>query len=112
MRNSVDDLENVIALSRHVIATGIKISSYSLAISITKIARIAKTLHKLDEASCNGTIEDEACEKQVNRYRKQLDEVTEELGKCFVIEHQRDPRGATIKIWADKRDGRQIAYFG
>ncbi len=110
MRNDVDTLENVISLSRHVVSVK-AVSSYRLALAISKIASIARTLHKMDEAACNGTIEDNNYEKQVERYRNQLQQITEELGSCFVIEHQRDPRGATIKIWADKRDGKQIAYF-
>lgn len=106
----VDMLENVIALARYVSALR-SVSSYTLAKEIGRIASIARTLHTLDEASCNGTIDDEKYEKQVERYRNTLRLITEELGNCFVIEHQRDPRGATIKVWADKVDGNQIAYF-
>ena len=116
-------------------------SAYTLATKLDKLARIARTLHRLYEDACNvdvhacpacgGPDDDEnhrrarqgklsykawkhtptqchyaRCERLESRAKS----IGAELG--IVVTHQRDPRGAPIKLWADNVDGRSLGYFG
>lgn len=143
----VDQWEVVAAVASHVavvcIQTGnakvrgvaghrIPVSGYTIATKLDKLARIARTLHRLYEDACNvrvptckkcqGLIEEngvchgprKAYAEQCHYYRTERLEaravaIGTELG--IVVTTQSDPRGAPIQLWADKEDGRSLGYF-
>lgn len=133
----IDQWEVIAAVARHVDSTrkkirgnkvGHRLSAYSIASDLDKLARIARTLHRLYEDACNEPVracfscENSTHETSANhkpstchyarceRLEKRAETIGTELG--IVVTHQRDPRGAPIKLWADKEDGRSLGYFG
>ncbi len=111
----VDSWEAIAAVAMHcakkktVRGASYAISAYSVASACDRLARLARTLKRYDEANCNGEVSDATLDKVRARYRKTLARISTELG--VTVEHQTDPRGATIKVWADKVEGRLLACF-
>jgi hypothetical protein len=87
------------------------VGCFTVAKCCVKLARIGRELRADDTDLCNG-VSDSAHLVIMRRREKQrakLKRIGEKLG--LVIEHQTDPRGATVKVWADKIDGRLLACF-
>ncbi len=101
-------------------------SAYSIATKLDKLARIARTLHRLYEVACSDPIDIcEDCKSsgsgaedhvpsrcfyaRLERLEKRARDLGAELG--IVVTTQRDPRGASVKLWADREDGRALGVF-
>ena len=142
----VDQWEVVAAVASHVavvcIQTGnakvkgvaghrIPVSGYTIATKLDKLARIARTLHRLYEDACNvpvrscfscanSTSEVSSLRRQnhkpslchyarCEKLQKRAEALGTELG--LIVSHCTDPRGAPIRLWADKEDGRSLGYW-
>ena len=69
---------------------------------LNELRPIAKSLHKLDENSCNYGLSPRQ-EKRETRLEKKGQELAKELGLKFY--HQGDPRGATVYLIDKTMDG-------
>lgn len=132
----VDTWEQVAAVALHVkdhMRTSLPISGFTIAMRLDKLARIGASLHRLYEVACNedvplcrkclgsGTEENGVCHGRKKHFAKQcfyyrvesLEKRAEDIGLVLgiVVTAQRDPRGASIKLWADKEEGRMLACF-
>ncbi len=113
----VDVWEAVAAVAMHcgkkksVRGVSYTLSACSVARNLDQLARLAAGLSRDDTALCNGVSDAAHTEYMARRARrrKRLAVIGAELG--VTIEHQTDPRGATIKVWADKVEGRLLACF-
>lgn len=129
----VDTWETVASVAIHagkprtVRGTRSSLSAYSIALTLGRLARIAKTLHQLYERACDEDVPQcdvcagAICEgrslhtptrchyARVERLEARAVFLGRELG--IVVTTQRDPRGAAVKMWADKEDGRMLGYF-
>ena len=99
-------------------------SAFRVASTVDRLARIARTLHRLYEVQCNEPIECcDACGSvagrkhvpaqcfyaRLERLEKRAEKIGKEIG--IIVTHQRDPRGAALKLWADKEDGRSLGVL-
>ena len=131
----VDQWELVISVARHARQDFCSTSgeyygqsAYRIAGSLDKLARIARTLHRLYEHACNEPTKicaaclnasvtwspvlhkPSACfNARLERLEKRAADLGTELG--VVVTTQRDPRGAAVKVWADKEDGRLLGVL-
>lgn len=130
----VDTWETVAAVAgfamkpRTVRGTRYALSAYTTARHLDKLARIGRTLHRLYEVACSDPIHvcntcdaysdadpprrhvpPECFYARLERLEARAEKVGRELG--IVVTHQRDPRGAALKLWADKEDGRMLGCF-
>ncbi len=102
-------------------------SPFGVAQRLDKLARIARTLHRYYEWQCNDDTSAHTCldcggtRKGPHTYANcagakvyALQERAEKLGVelGIVVENQTDPRGAPIKLWADKVDGHSLGCIG
>ncbi len=113
----VDSWERIAAIAVHcgkkktTRGASYALSAYTIAAYCNSLAAMGVTLKRYDEARCNGVSEDEDAriERRLTSAHAKLGRIAKVLG--VEIEHQTDPRGATIKVWADRVDGRLIACF-
>jgi hypothetical protein len=119
MSRRVDTWETVAAIAmfagkpRTVRGVRYQLSAYRIAAGVDRLARLARALKRHDEDRCNGTIGSSEwildyakSDRIVARLEERVQAVAKELG--VVVQHQRDPRGPTLKLWADKVDGRLL----
>ena len=132
MRVQTIAIQTGAATRRGVVGHTTPIGAYAIATRLSKLASLAKTLHRLAEQACNedvvrtwglcvacgGAVEGrpqhghtarKCFYANVERLEKRAEAIGAELG-C-VVETQRDPRGASVKIWADKVEGRMLGCF-
>ena len=105
----------------------IPVSAYSIATKLDKLARIARTLHRYYEWQCNEDTSPHTCKAcggsregghtftncagaKVYTLQGRAEKIGADLG--IVVENQTDPRGAPVKLWADKVDGRSLGVMG
>lgn len=129
----VDQWEVVAAVARHVSETRPTsgkthcASAYRIALDLDKLARIARSLDRLNTDACNIPVRAcYSCEHdthetsashtprrchyaRVERLEKRAELIGTELG-C-VVSTQRDPRGPAIRVWADREDGKLLGVF-
>jgi hypothetical protein len=60
--------------------------------------RLENRLHSLEEQSCNGTINDEYCEKEEKNILDRVDAILNFRKLGIPVFINRDPRGYTLKI--------------
>lgn len=92
-------------------------NGYAIASRLDRLARIARTLHRLYEAQCSEPIEvcdrcgsvagrrhipSQCFEARLERLEKRAASIGAELG--LTVETQRDPRGASVKVYASSDD--------
>jgi hypothetical protein len=137
----IDAWEVVAAVALHCAANGITkdrkptgdASPYRVALACDKLARIARSLDRLNTDACNvpvptcatcsaswvhgklipgdgGEHKPSQCHfARTERLEKRARDIGAELG--IVVTTQRDPRGPAVKMWADKEDGRALGVF-
>ncbi len=112
----IDSCERIAAIAAHCAGKKTKarpyaLPPYTIAAYCSSLASMGVTLKRYDTARCNGVTdeEDARIERRLTSAHAKLGRSANVLG--VEIEHQTDPRGATIKVWADKAEGRLIACF-
>ena len=117
----VDSWEVIVAITTHVRdlearnahpwrdnGIGRPLSAYRLASMLSQLARKGATLHHRYEVACNDPV-DQAFGRATERLEASAEKLGREMG--VTVECQRDPRGAAVKIWADRVDGRLSGVF-
>lgn len=118
--------ELVITVGRHATIKGL--SAYATAIELDKLARIGRALMALNTFACNESLEHRTCKAcggtsrfagshkpnschyaRTEAAEKRAVAIGAKLG--IVVSTQRDPRGASVKLWADKEDGKALGCF-
>lgn len=89
---------------------------YRVAVALDKLSRIATTLRRVYTDMCNGTIGNSEWildQSKADRYASRLESRAALIGQQIgiVVTCQRDPRGAPIKLWADREDGRALGVL-
>lgn len=119
-----DQWETVIAVGRHATIKGL--SAFHTAALLDKLQRLASTLYRYYVWNCNEDTSAHTCKAcggtregahtyancagaKVYALESRAEAIGLELG--LVVTTQSDPRGAPIKLWADKEDGRSLGVL-
>jgi hypothetical protein len=128
----VDQWEIVAAIAirackpRTVRGVRYSLNAYRVASQLDRLARIARTLTRYNTFACNQDTAPHSCLAcggelarghsftncfygKVEGLEKRAELIGKELG--LVVTTQRDPRGQSVKVWADKEDGQQLGGF-
>ena len=92
-------------------------SLWTIATALQRLEYLARVLRRRYEYACNYEVT-EAQERRVDKITAEVDAVAATLAKhtraAITIEHNRDPRGSSVKIHAHfkARDMYRTIYFG
>jgi hypothetical protein len=124
----VDTWWTIVAVAAHVARSGWgnSKSANSVAAALDKLARIARTLHRLDELACNEQVP--MCDNCANGtgepghgprkghvmcHQERVERLVNKAARIgtelwIVVSHQGDPRGPALRLWADHEDGKLL----
>jgi hypothetical protein len=121
----VDTWWTIASVAAHVAKVGPR-SAFSVADALDKLARIARTLHRLGELACNEDVP--LCDNCANAtgepghgprkahvkcHQERVERLATKAGHIgaglgIVVSHQGDPRGPALRLWADHEDGKLL----